>query len=448
MPPSLKNDRKLRSGPFLLDLDDRRLTRDGAPVPLNGLPLAILTLLLGAGGRLVTRAELKRALWPHAVRIDTERRLNTALRALRGTLGDEGRQPRFIETVRGHGYRWIGGAAPARRQGSARLAAALALALLVGESTVADGGAGRISAEQEARFVALASAAQSNRGASADALGRLVRRHPDYAPARILQAQLAAADWRERPDRASLARAEAALGAARAVAGRDARLEELSAELALGGRWDWRVAEFHYRRALAIDPSSEAARQGMAWLHVNRGEGRLALPELGWLLAAGRPTDDQRADLGWLLLRGGRPELALALCRADAGTHLNLLSCRHTALAQTGAIAPARAVAVTLLAQLGADPAFISLVRDAAPAAGYRHFLLWRVAHFPPARTSWFQRAQLQAEAGQFDAALASLERAVAARDPLAIKMRSTPAFARLAGSARYRALLRAVGSA
>ena len=102
----------LRSGPLVLDRRQRRLTRAGQAVPISGLPARILELLMAANGELVTRAELKQALWPYATRIDTERRLNTGVRALREALGDTAMTPRYVATVRGLGYRWVGGAEP------------------------------------------------------------------------------------------------------------------------------------------------------------------------------------------------------------------------------------------------------------------------------------------------------------------------------------------------
>src|SRR5687767_13365176 len=107
MTPATERRAILHSGPFVLDRREQQLTRAGTPVALAGLPLRILHLLMAANGRLVTRDELKQALWPYATRIDTERRLNTAVRALREALGDSGTTPLYIATVRGHGYRWI-----------------------------------------------------------------------------------------------------------------------------------------------------------------------------------------------------------------------------------------------------------------------------------------------------------------------------------------------------
>src|SRR3954463_1268690 len=99
--------RSLRVGGLVIDLKQQRAALDGALLDLSPLLLRLLTCLAGRPGDLVTRADLKRTLWPYAARIDTERRLNTAVRGLRAALGDEAETPRYVETVRGCGYRWV-----------------------------------------------------------------------------------------------------------------------------------------------------------------------------------------------------------------------------------------------------------------------------------------------------------------------------------------------------
>jgi DNA-binding winged helix-turn-helix (wHTH) protein len=71
-------------------------------------PMAILVLrrLMQQPNQIVPKAELLDAAWP-----DThvgEGVLTLAVNQLRDALGDDPRQPRFIETVHRRGYRWIG----------------------------------------------------------------------------------------------------------------------------------------------------------------------------------------------------------------------------------------------------------------------------------------------------------------------------------------------------
>ena len=93
---------------FEADLRSRELRSDGSRVALQDQPFRILELLLRAPGEVVTREELAAALWPLGTFVDFDRSLNTAVNKLRAALGDSAENPRFIETVGRHGYRFIG----------------------------------------------------------------------------------------------------------------------------------------------------------------------------------------------------------------------------------------------------------------------------------------------------------------------------------------------------
>src|SRR5438477_8872184 len=82
------------------------LQRDGRRLHLQELPLRILELLISRAGQLVTREELIARLWPKGV-VDFDAGINTAMRKLRATLGDDADAPRYIETVPRRGYRFI-----------------------------------------------------------------------------------------------------------------------------------------------------------------------------------------------------------------------------------------------------------------------------------------------------------------------------------------------------
>lgn len=89
-------------GSFRLDPAERKLLRDGEPVPLTPKAFETLLLLVERGGRLVEKDELMRALWPDAS--VEESNLTNSIYALRKALG--GGQG-YIETVPKHGYRFI-----------------------------------------------------------------------------------------------------------------------------------------------------------------------------------------------------------------------------------------------------------------------------------------------------------------------------------------------------
>ena len=68
-------------GPFRLDPAERRLTRGGRPVPLKGKAFDLLTVLVSNSGRLLSKDELMRALWPD--RVVEENNLTVTMSALR-----------------------------------------------------------------------------------------------------------------------------------------------------------------------------------------------------------------------------------------------------------------------------------------------------------------------------------------------------------------------------
>ena len=67
----------------------------------------VLLALLRSPGELVTREDLKQALWPDKVRGDFEGGIHVAVRKLRMVLDDEGSPPAIVGTLPGHGYRLL-----------------------------------------------------------------------------------------------------------------------------------------------------------------------------------------------------------------------------------------------------------------------------------------------------------------------------------------------------
>jgi DNA-binding winged helix-turn-helix (wHTH) protein len=95
-------------GDFRLDCDRFELYRVGRSLKLERKPMELLVLLATRNGNLVTRSEIAEHLWGREVFVDTEHGINTAIRKIREVLGDDPVQSRFIQTVTGKGYRFIG----------------------------------------------------------------------------------------------------------------------------------------------------------------------------------------------------------------------------------------------------------------------------------------------------------------------------------------------------
>jgi TolB-like protein/DNA-binding winged helix-turn-helix (wHTH) protein len=99
--------RLVRFGVFQLDLRLGELRRQGLRIKLQEQPCQILGLLLERPGEIVSREELRKKLWHDDTFVDFDHSLNTAIMRLREALGDSSENPRFVETVPRHGYRFI-----------------------------------------------------------------------------------------------------------------------------------------------------------------------------------------------------------------------------------------------------------------------------------------------------------------------------------------------------
>jgi TolB-like protein/DNA-binding winged helix-turn-helix (wHTH) protein/Flp pilus assembly protein TadD len=97
----------VRFGVFEADLGTGELRKHGRQIKLQEQPFQVLTLLLARPGELVTREELRQALWPADTFVDFEHGLNKAISKLRDALGDDSATPRYIETLPRRGYRFI-----------------------------------------------------------------------------------------------------------------------------------------------------------------------------------------------------------------------------------------------------------------------------------------------------------------------------------------------------
>src|ERR1700756_2182765 len=91
-----------------LDLGRYELRRDGRRVKLEKKPMELLIFLVGRREQLVSRQEIVAKLWRSDLFIDTEPNINNIVRKIRTALGDSSSKPRFLETVVGKGYRFVG----------------------------------------------------------------------------------------------------------------------------------------------------------------------------------------------------------------------------------------------------------------------------------------------------------------------------------------------------
>jgi DNA-binding winged helix-turn-helix (wHTH) protein/tetratricopeptide (TPR) repeat protein len=91
-----------------LDLGRYELRRNGLRVKLEKKPMELLIFLVSRREQLVSRHEIVGKLWGSDLFIDTEPNINNIVRKIRAALGDDPARPRFLETVVGKGYKFVG----------------------------------------------------------------------------------------------------------------------------------------------------------------------------------------------------------------------------------------------------------------------------------------------------------------------------------------------------
>ncbi|MGH9330320.1 MAG: tetratricopeptide repeat protein, partial [Vicinamibacterales bacterium] len=90
--------------------------RGGVTTTLQEQPRRILAMLVARAGDVVTREELRQAVWASDTFVDFEHGLNAAVKRLRDALGDSVETPAFIETLPRRGYRLIAPVEPIGRR--------------------------------------------------------------------------------------------------------------------------------------------------------------------------------------------------------------------------------------------------------------------------------------------------------------------------------------------
>ncbi len=89
-----------------IDVDRHMVSVDGETVDLSALQFALLRALAESPGRVFARHQLIERVWGRDF-YGEERIVDVHVGNLRKALGDSAAEPRFIETVRGVGYRFV-----------------------------------------------------------------------------------------------------------------------------------------------------------------------------------------------------------------------------------------------------------------------------------------------------------------------------------------------------
>jgi DNA-binding winged helix-turn-helix (wHTH) protein/Tfp pilus assembly protein PilF len=409
-------------GPFVLDVTERRLAREDHVVALAPKAFDLLVALVRKGGQLVTKAELLDTVWPSA--FVEEGVLAVHVSALRNALGDDSQNPRYIETIRRSGYRFVAplcaAVPPATPNGSDRE--------LVGRG----------------RFHLL-SASRSEVPKALAAFREAAGRDPDYAAAHAGEALACCAQAELRLAPPSEAYEQARSAALRALA-MDAGCAD--AQVALGVvlflcDWNWRAAERCFQRALQLNPQHTEAFLLYGRLLDTRGRHAEALEMK--LRALERDPLSPTVHLQIALSYWNQRRFDEVIEWANKTLALDprhLLAREYLAGVYWAKGDTDRQMAEDLehARSYGVPDSQLEPLRAAYAAGGRRAVVAYTLdgARRNGQSLPAVQLAIMHGELGEFDAAFEHLDRAIDARDPSVIHLAVSPQWDALRGDPRF----------
>ncbi len=110
--------RVVRFGTFEFDVSTSELRSKGRRVALQSQPAQVLALLLSNPGQIVTREQLRAAIWSDDTFVEFDTSLNVAVNRIRQSLRDSANAPRFVETIPKRGYRFLADVHPIAAEAS------------------------------------------------------------------------------------------------------------------------------------------------------------------------------------------------------------------------------------------------------------------------------------------------------------------------------------------
>ena len=411
-----------------VDSRSHEIRKRGVRIRVQHQPFLALTMLLTAAGDVVTRDELRRALWPYGEHVDFDRGINKAINRLRQILGDDVDRPRFIETVPKSGYRFL--------PSVSRILA-------------------RQTPDAETREALLKARHFANKRTAVD-----LQRSVDHFRQAIERQPESADAWAGLAETCVLkglfgvTSPGEAFPTARNAAERARRLDPSVAAsyTALADvhkfyDWDWSAAEAAYREAIAVDPTYAVAHQWFSQLLAILGRYDEAFGEI----EAARRCDPVSTPINafisyiWLQARDYARAIdaalaALALDAAAPLTHFLL----GRAYAAAGRHRPALRALKTATRLAGPLPLMKAYLGAACAQAGLRseaEAVLEELSGAQPNGDVAFHVAIVAARLDDPARALTALEDAHRAHAPLMIGI-GDPVFAELANERRYQRLI------
>ena len=447
-----------RFGVFELDAEAQELRRSGSRVRLAGLPVRLLTHLVERRGEIVTREELRRALWSDGTLVDFEHGLNNAINKLRLALRDSPAAPIYIETLPRRGYRFIAALedraapAPPPANGRWRWAVPAAIAVLVIAAvalTVQRQALSSRASAHEAYVRGREEIAADHPEAVTRARAyfeRAIRLDRDFAAAHCglaIALNRAGVFGITDPD---LAHREA-MAAANTALRLDPRLAEAYVARATARfrlSWDWEGADADLREAIRLDPNFVKPHQTWAQLLVARGRWREALHEIGTARQLDPLAVSLRRDEGVILFHARQFDAAISRLRGVVGSDPRDAAARRVlfeAYLHSRDTTAAKQEFLVWLELIGVNAAEIDRARLNLEHGGFP--ALWQRTASGSAKKGYsYKQATVLAVLGRPDEALAALDEAFASREAQLLWLKTDPYFDPLRADPRFQALL------
>ena len=102
-----EEEKVLRFEDLTIDSAKREVVVDGQPVEMSTLEFDLLAALAGSPGRVFSREQLMEKVWGWDY-FGVDRVVDVHVVNIRKALGDDAAHPRFVGTVRGVGYKFVG----------------------------------------------------------------------------------------------------------------------------------------------------------------------------------------------------------------------------------------------------------------------------------------------------------------------------------------------------
>ena len=99
---------KLHSGEITIDITEGKCWKGEEEVLLSPMEIKLIRTFILHSGQLLTRNAILDKIWDTSGEFVDDNTLSVYIRRLREKIEDKPSQPRYIETVRGMGYRWKG----------------------------------------------------------------------------------------------------------------------------------------------------------------------------------------------------------------------------------------------------------------------------------------------------------------------------------------------------